>query len=66
MPDAGGQGELEFRQPLITEAAAEPDDGRLADRGAVGDFGDGGVDKPLGFCQGAFGNFAFRTGQVGQ
>lgn len=66
MTDAGGQGELELGQPFITQAAAESDDGRLADGRTFGNFGNGGMDEPFGFRQCTFGDFAFRTGKVCQ
>ena len=61
---AGGQGEFELGQSFVAQAAAKTDDGRLADGCALGDFGDGGMDKPFGFRQGAFGDFAFCARQV--
>ena len=58
---SGRQGKFEFRQAFIAQRAAETDDGGLADGGAFGNFGHGGMDEPFRLGQGAFGHFAFRT-----
>ena len=63
---SGRQGEFEFRQAFIAQRAAETDDSGLADGGAFGNFGHGGMDEPFRLGQSAFGHFAFRTRQVVQ
>jgi len=60
--DAGGQCQFEFRQPFVTQAAAEADDRRLAHRCALGDFGHRSMDKPFGFRQRPFRHFALGSG----
>ena len=57
---------LNSGSPFAAEAAAEADDGGLADGGARGDVGHGGVDEPFGIGQGAFAHFAFGGGQFVQ